>query len=137
MAGTIGWVLALLGVVILVANRERIGAWFDHQEARQQARLARIANLRRHPHGHMALTIDHIASQTPPVDRIWVPRDGGRPPVPRFVWDGTAYETRDDAEDARTRSILEAARAFYVDLDGRQSDTPWMTKPGAPPTPRS
>lgn len=115
----IGFAL-LAAAVVLLAQRERIVAWLDRLEARQATERARIAALRRHPHGHMALTIEEIAARTPPVELVWATEADGTPNgrlKKRYVWGGEAYDLHDDAQAARMSAILDEARSFYVDLD--------------------
>lgn len=121
--------------VALLARRERIMAWLDRLEARQRAEAGRIAALRRHPHGHMALTIEHIAAQTPAVEVTWIQDGPGAPRTQRFIWNGVAFDLQEDAEQARLDAILRAARAYYADLDRKQVTTTWTTaRPNSPST---
>ncbi len=116
MGSVVGW-LCLAALVIALANRERIGSWLDRLERRQAAREARITALRRSPHGHMGLTIDHVSSETPPVETVWLPAGDGEGARAHFVWDGQSFAAHEDAEAARQAHILAKARAYYVDLD--------------------
>ncbi len=127
------WGLGLIALaVILLARRDRIRAWMARADQARIAERERQAALLRHPHGHMALTVEEIDARTPPVEVVWAEDPVHGTLTKRYLWNGAAFDLQEEADAARTGAILDEARAFYADLDRRQVSE-WINRHNATP----
>jgi len=58
-----------------------------------------------------------VEEQIEPVTQITVNDERTGQPVTRYLFLGTWYATRKDAEETRYALVIEKAREFYTDLD--------------------
>ena len=86
------------------ANRERI-------EAERRDRFDSLAHFRH--------TLARAGEQIEEVGEFIEPDSRTGTPVKRFLFEGTTYATRADAEAARESRVRELARRFYVELPAR------------------
>lgn len=68
-------------------------------------------------YAHYRQTVDLVEEQVEEVSAVNVSDERTGQPVTRYLFLGTWYATRKEAEEARRAVVVEKAREFYVDLD--------------------
>jgi hypothetical protein len=87
-------------------------------DARNAARQREQLLQRVHPDAHYAETLRVADEEVEPVSEFQAPDARTGIMLPRYVFQGTQYATREEAVEARLAAIADKARAFYADLDG-------------------
>jgi hypothetical protein len=92
---------------------------FDARNAQRQEDELRE---RVDPQAHYKRTLQMAAEQFEDISEISEPDPRTGIDLPVYLFLGVRYETREAAETARHRAIVDQAREFYIDLDGRRLD---------------
>jgi hypothetical protein len=85
-------------------------------DARNRARKSDEARDRHDRLAHYRHTLRLAEEQVDMVREVTVPDERTGLPVPRFLFAGETFASRDDAETARKEAIVTTAREFYVEL---------------------
>jgi hypothetical protein len=105
--------LAILGYAlhrpVLAALRR-----FERRNAERRAQEARVLMDR---YAHYRQTVQFVEEQIEEVAKVTVTDERTGEPVSRYLFLGTYYANRKDAEAARYATVIERAREFYLDLD--------------------
>lgn len=117
MSDSLEVTLIILAVTAMVALRRPI--WralrrFDAQNTERRMREYRSAF---DQYAHYRQTVDLVEEQVEDVSAVSVPDQRTGEPVIRYLFLGTWYATRREAEEARRAVVIEKARDFYIDLD--------------------
>jgi hypothetical protein len=106
----------VLAAILLYRFHRPILAALTRFDARNTARKIAEVRDRQDRNAHYKHTIELAEEQVDVIREITEldPRTGS--PVPRFVFAGEMFATREDAEAARQGAIIVKAREFYVDL---------------------
>lgn len=107
-------VLALTAAVALRRPILRALRRFDAKNVERRMQEYRSAF---DQYAHYRQTLDVVEEQVEDVSAIRVPDERTGEPVTRYLFLGTLYATRKEAEEARHAAVIEKAREFYVDLD--------------------
>ncbi len=110
-------VLILSGMLAAFALYRPVLGALRRFEARNAERRMQELKSAMDAYAHYRQTVDFVEEQIEPVSTVTVSDERTGQPVTRFVFLGTRYGTRSDAEAARYAAIVEKAREFYVDLD--------------------
>lgn len=91
-------------------------------DARNTARREEELRERLDPQAHYKRTLQVAAEQFEEVAEILEPDPRTGINLPVYLFLGARYPTREAAEAARNRAIVDQAREFYIELDGRRLD---------------
>ena len=117
MSNLIHVVLILCGVLLAVAAYKPLLRALRRFEARNAERRMQEFHSAMDQYAHYRQTIQLIEEHIEPVSPVPVHDERTGEPVTRYLFLGSLYATRKDAEGARYAIIIEKARDFYVDLD--------------------
>ncbi len=106
----------LAGLAAYAAHRPVLAALrrFEQRNAERKAQEFRNAMDR---YSHYRQTVQFVEEQIEPVTQVTVDDERTGQPVARYLFLGTLYGTRKDAEEVRYALVIERAREFYTDLD--------------------
>ena len=110
-------VLIVLAVTAAVALRRQIWRALRRFDAKNTERRMQEYRSAFDQYAHYRQTIDIVEEQVEDVSAVSVPDERTGQPVTRYLFLGTWYPTRKEAEEARRAVVIEKARDFYVDLD--------------------
>lgn len=74
------------------------------------------------PQAHYKRTLQVASEQFEEVAEVFEPDPRTGINLPTYLFLGVRYATREAAEAARNRAIVDQAREFYIELDGRRLD---------------
>ena len=117
MSNLISLALAFVGAALLYGFRGRVLGALRRFEARNAQRRRDEARALIDKYGHYRQTVQFADEQIEDVTRVTVADERTGEPVSRYVFLGTTYASRDEAEAARHGAVIAKAREFYVDLD--------------------
>ena len=117
MSNLINVVMILCGVLLAVAVYRPVLRALRHFEARDAQRRMQEFHSAMDQYAHYRQTIQLIEEQVEQVSPVPVRDERTGELVTRYLFLGTLYSTRKDAEAARYAAVIEKAREFYVDLD--------------------
>src|SRR5262245_25818915 len=128
-------VAVLFAVIALVlAFRDRIVGAFQRFEARNAARRAEEARALFDRYAHYRQTVALAEEQVEEITKFRMKDERTGEPIERFLFLGSQYATRREAEAARHELVIEKAREFYLELDKIYlSRRGWRERPGEPP----
>ena len=86
-------------------------------DARNAARQEEDFRARFETDAHYLHTLRLVDEQVEAVSALRIPDTRTGILVPRYVFLGQVYATREEAESARRKTIIAQARAFYLDMD--------------------
>ena len=111
------WTAALILALILGYRFHRpvLAALRKFDRNNQSRRLAEIRD-RGDQLAHFRHTLSRAEEQVEAVGKITLTDAKTATPVTRYMFEGTHYATRDEAERARAEKIRIIARTFYLDL---------------------
>jgi len=111
--------VALLFAVIAVvlAFRDRIVGAFQRFEARNAERRAEEARALFDRYAHYRQTVQFAEEQVEEITKYRTKDLRTGEPIERYIFLGTQYATRREAEAARHEVVIEKAREFYLELD--------------------
>ena len=117
MSDTFEIALIVLAVTAAVALRRQIWRALRRFDAKNAERRMQEFRSAFDQFSHYRQTLDLVEEQVEDVSVVSVPDQRTGEPVTRYVFLGTWYATRKEAEEARHAVVIEKAREFYVDLD--------------------
>lgn len=117
MSNLIQVVLFLSGVLLAIGFYKPVLRAFRRFEARNAERRRQELQSAMDQYAHYRQTIQLVEEQVEPVSAITVSDERTGQAVTRYVFLGTTYATRKDAEAARFAAVIAKAREFYIDLD--------------------
>jgi len=117
MTDSLEIVLIVLAVTAAVALRRQIWRALRRFDAKNTERRMQEYRSAFDQYAHYRQTIDIVEEQVEDVSAVSVPDERTGQPVTRYLFLGTWYPTRKEAEEARRAVVIEKARDFYVDLD--------------------
>jgi hypothetical protein len=106
----------VLAVLVLYGFRRPILAWLRSIDDRNIARRNEEMQDRRDRFAHYKHTLRLAEEQVEEISEIKVPDERTGDPVPRYIFEGEQFASRDEAEATRNEKIVAKARAFYVEL---------------------
>lgn len=109
--------LIVLVVTAAVALRRTIWRALRRFDARNSERRMQEFRSAFDQYAHYRQTVDLVEEQVEDVSAVNVADERTGEPVTRYLFLGTWYPTRKEAEEARHAVVIEKARDFYVDLD--------------------
>jgi hypothetical protein len=92
----------------------RVSTFFDRLEQRRRDAELQALYDRMNPNSHFRQTVDAINEETPAVEAF---AKASGADDPRAIWNNQIFATREEADAARWRHVLVAARDFYMDID--------------------
>jgi len=104
------------GAVLYRFRRPILGA-LRRFDARNAARREEEFRARFDPYAHYKQTLRLAEDEIEQVSEIATPDPRTGVPLTRYVFLGTAYDTREEADGARRTAVIAMAREFYKDLD--------------------
>jgi hypothetical protein len=112
------WFLLLFFAAGIVYRRRvsLIGA-LRRFDARNAARQREQLLQRVHPDAHYAETLRVANEEIEQVTEVQAPDARTGIMLPRYLFGGVEYVSREDAEEARLLAVADKARAFYAELD--------------------
>jgi hypothetical protein len=117
MSNLLSLVLIFFAAVLIYGFRRRIVAPLRRFEARNAQRRADELRALFDRYAHYRQTVQFAEEQVEPVTKITVPDGRTGEPVSRYLFLGSQYATRKEADAARYALVVEKAREFYLDLD--------------------
>ena len=112
------WFLALFFVCgVIYRRRASLAAALRRFDARNAARQREQLLQRVQPDAHYRETLRIAEEQVEPVGEIRVPDARTGVMLPRYLFEGVEYATREEADAARLAAVADKARTFYAELD--------------------
>ena len=102
---------------LLFKWRKEIVLKLKRFDARNAARRQEEFQALFDPNAHYRQTLRLVEEQFEPVQEYRDPDPRTGVKLPRFVFLGVDYDTREEAEAARRKAIIDQARAFYIEMD--------------------
>jgi len=109
--------LILTGVLAAFALYRPVLRALRRFESRNAERRMQELKSAMDAYAHYRQTLEFVEEQIEPVSTVTVPDERTGEPVKRYVFLGTWYDSRSDADAARYAAVVEKAREFYIDLD--------------------
>lgn len=109
--------LIVLAMTAVVALRRPIWRALRRFDAKNTERRMQEFRSALDQYSHYRQTVDLVEEQVEDVAAVSVPDERTGAPVTRYLFLGTWYATRKEAEEARRALVIEKAREFYADLD--------------------
>jgi isocitrate dehydrogenase kinase/phosphatase len=104
-------------IALFLAFSDRIVGAFQRFEARNAARRAEEARAMFDRYAHYRQTVALAEEQVEEITKFRTKDARTGEPIERFIFLGTQYAPRREAEAARHDIIVEKAREFYLELD--------------------
>jgi hypothetical protein len=104
-------------IALFLAFRERITRVFKRFAARNAERRAEEARALFDRYAHYRQTVALAEEQVEEITKLRTKDARTGEPVERYIFLGTQYATRREAEAARHETVIEKAREFYLELD--------------------
>ena len=117
MSNLVEVVLILSGMLLAIGFYKPVLGALRRFETRNAERRMQELQSAMDQYAHYRQTIQLVEEQVEPVSPITLSDERTGEPVTRYVFLGTTYGTRKDAEAARFAAVIEKAREFYIDLD--------------------
>jgi hypothetical protein len=120
------WFVVLFFIAgIIYRQRARLIAALRRFDARNAARQREQMLQRMDPDAHYRETLRIAHEEVEPVTEFQSPDARTGVMLPRYLFEGVTYETREDANEARMQAIADRARNFYAELEGH-----WLQRRG-------
>lgn len=116
MESLIATTAVIIGAILLYRYRAPIVLALRRFDARNRERIEEEIDDRRDPVAHYKHTLRLAEEQVEDVGEIGARDSRTGEPVTRYLFEGEQFDSRDEAEAARQRSIVSKARQFYVEL---------------------
>lgn len=117
MSNLLSLALIFIAAALMYGFRTRIIGALRRFEARNAQRRADEARAMLDRYAHYRQTVQFAEEQIEQVGRVTVADERTGEPVIRYLFLGTHYATRQEAEAVRYSLVIEKAREFYIDLD--------------------
>ena len=117
MSNLIQVVLVLAGFLLVIGTYRPVLRALRRFEARNAERRMQELQSAMDQYAHYRQTIQLVEEEVEPVSPVTVSDERTGQPITRYVFLGTTYATKKDAEAARFAAVVEKAREFYIDLD--------------------
>lgn len=117
MSNLLGLVLIFFAAAMIYRFRSRVLGALRRFDERNAWRRAEELSAMGDSLAHYRQTVQFAEEQIEPVARIVVADERTGQPVARYLFLGSQYASRKEAEAARYAVIVEKAREFYSDLD--------------------
>ena len=106
----------VLGGLLIYGFRARILDRLRRFDQRNIARQRQDVEDRRDRFAHYKHTLQLAGEQVEEIGEIKVPDERTGDPVTRYLFEGEAFASRDEAEAVRNEKIVAKAREFYMEL---------------------
>jgi hypothetical protein len=117
----------IIAAILLYRFRGPVLAALRRFDERNAARRAQEARDRQDRFAHYKHTLQLAEEQVEEVGELQAQDARTGLPITRYLFEGEQFASRDDAEAARQRSIVEKARKFYQDLPTALAQRPKET----------